>query len=526
MKLIFREISLGLEEKTDALRDKIKKQYGVQVTGPVEILRESIDARKGIVFKYTVAAEVENGQKLAKRGLEKWEEHKPESIPEGDRQLKGRPVIAGFGPCGLFAAYALAERGYQPVVIERGKPIEERAADFDLLRDRGILNLESNVCFGEGGAGAFSDGKLTARIKGRDGRAARVLDLFVKCGAMPAIKYEAKPHLGTDVIRKVVANLRDKIISMGGTVIYSAKLRDMKSVDGELSQIVYEKDGQSIHMDTNALVLAIGHSARDTFEMLLSKGIALEKKPFAIGARVEHKREYIDVCQYGKYAGHPRLGAADYRLTAKSGGRGVYSFCMCPGGEVVCSATEEGMTAVNGMSYWKRDQENSNSAIIVSVRPEDMPEGPLGGIALQRQIERAAYEQAGGFGAAIQTVEDFVKGMAAERRLPVTPSYRPYTRYTRLDQCFPPYIREGIIEGFKRFDRMMPEFSARGLLVGAETRSSSPVRVLRNDRMEGENLAGFYPAGEGAGYAGGIVSSAVDGLRAAEAIIKKFRRPD
>lgn len=523
MKIVFREISLGLDEDISAIEEKLKRQYSVALLGPIEILRESIDARKEILFKYTVAAPIANGEKLLAKGFQAMPERETLIVPEGKRELKGRPVVIGLGPCGLFAAFALAKRGFQPIVLERGKPVAERARDFQLLRKKGVLDPESNVCFGEGGAGAFSDGKLTTRIKDRDGKAAQVLSSLVECGAPPAICYQAKAHLGTDVIRKVVASLRDKIISMGGTILYGAKLTDLRSIDGEISGIEYSKDGQSISMDTNAVILAIGHSARDTFEMLLGKGIAMEKKPFAMGVRVEHKRSYIDECQYGKYAGHPRLGAADYKLTAKDGDRGVYSFCMCPGGEVVCSATEEGRTAVNGMSYFQRDMENSNSAIIVSVRPEDMSSGPLGGIALQRRVEEEAFRLAKGYGAVVQTVADFVKGRTAHQKLPVSPSYQPYTEYGPLDQCLPSYIKNGIIEGFKRFDKVMPGFSQKGLLVGVETRSSSPVRIVRNELLEGENLAGLYPAGEGAGYAGGIVSSAVDGLRAAEAVIKKFR---
>lgn len=527
MRFIFREISLGLDEDISLLPGKIKKQYSARVIGPVEILRESIDARRGsIALKYTVAAQVENEAQLLARGFSPIAERAPVAISPGNQELRGRPVVAGLGPCGLFAAYGLAREGYQPIVLERGKPVEERTADFERLRQDGTLDPESNVCFGEGGAGAFSDGKLTTRIKDKDGKAAEVLRILAECGAPAAIQYQAKPHLGTDVIRQVVRQLRQQILALGGTICYGARLADIHEADGQVCRIIYRKDGQDIAMDTNALILAIGHSARDTFALLRDRGIAMEQKPFAIGVRVEHRREYIDRCQYGKYADHPRLGAADYKLTAKSGDRGVYSFCMCPGGEVVCSATEEGMTAVNGMSYFKRDMENSNSAIIVSVRPEDMEPGPMGGVALQRQIERAAFAMAGGYGAVVQTVPEFIRGETGRGSLPVSSSYQPYTVRGRLDQCLPGFIRRGIADGFSAFERAMPGFSRQGLLVGVETRSSSPVRLLRGKAMESVALEGLYPAGEGAGYAGGIVSSAVDGLRAAEAVIQKFRRPD
>lgn len=527
LKIIVREIELKLEEPSACLQKKAAEKLGVDAAElrGLEILRESVDARRGVALKYAVAADVGDalGQRLLRRGFAQRKEPEEAPFVPGSQALRGRPVVAGFGPCGIFAALWLARHGYRPIVLERGRDMAGREADFSALRERGVLNPESNICFGAGGAGAFSDGKLTARTK--DGRARLVLDALIAHGADPAIGYQAKPHLGTENVRRIVLSLEAEIIRLGGEVCYGARLTGLGAGSGGLRSIVYVQEGQTYRMDCGALILAVGHSARDTLEMLVGVGVPVEPKAFAIGVRVEHRREMIDARQWGAYAGHPRLGAAEYRLTAEHGGRGVYSFCMCPGGEVVCSATEPGRTAVNGMSWFARDMENSNSAIVVSVRPSDMSGGPLGGIAMQREIEAAAYETAGGYGAVAQRFDDFAKGIRTEKFGSLQPSYRPYTAPGDLNAILPGFICQGIRAGFAKFERELPGFAAEGLLVGTETRTSCPVRLPRGADMQSVGMAGLYPAGEGAGYAGGIVSSAVDGIRAAQAVMARYAPP-
>ncbi|MBQ9942137.1 MAG: hypothetical protein IJP03_03915, partial [Christensenellaceae bacterium] len=413
-KIILRQIPLGLDEPKEALRKKAARLLRVTEgdIAALDILRESLDARKKeeLHFSCHVAVSLLDAaaKKAAAGGAELWAEKKTPDILPGDKPLAGRPVVVGLGPCGLFAALRLAQAGLKPLVLERGRPLEERQGDIARLQGEALLDPESNICFGEGGAGAFSDGKLTTRIK--DPRSAQVLKEMIASGAPEEIAYQAKPHLGTENVRKVVADIRRRIEKLGGTVLFGAKWLGWQSKNGCVSAALYEYQGKKLSEETNALVLAIGHSARDTFARLLEGGLALESKPFAVGVRVEHPRQLIDENQHGKFAGHPRLGAADYKLTAQAGGRGVYSFCMCPGGEVVCSATEEGAAAVNGMSYYARDGRLSNSAIVVSVNREDMPAGPLGGVELQRRLEQAAYRAAGGYGAVAQNIGDFMTG--------------------------------------------------------------------------------------------------------------------
>lgn len=528
LTFILRELSLALDEPMERLREKAAKKLGIsagELRG-MKILRESLDARRGREprFRYAVEASVGDilGAALLRRGWEPAPRSVREPLKPGSRPVRGRVVVIGFGPCGIFAALTLAKQGYRPLVLERGPSMAARERDFARLQEEGILNPEGNVCFGEGGAGAFSDGKLTARSK--DPRVSDVMETLVAHGADPSIPYAARPHLGTENVRKIVCSIREEIIRLGGEVQFDAKCREIALENGEIASVIYEQRGTRCRVETNCVILAIGHSARDTYSMLLDRGIAMEQKPFAMGVRVEHPREFIDERQFGRWAGHPRLGAASYQLAAASGGRGVYSFCMCPGGEVVCSATEPGRTAVNGMSYHARDAKNSNSAIVAAVGTGDMESGPLGGIALQRRLEEAAYQMAGGYGAPVQRFSDFAAGRVSRGLKGSESSYRPYVVPGDLNACLPGTLAQAIREGFGDFDRKIPGFAEKGLLVGVETRTSSPVRILREADGSATGTQGLYPAGEGAGYAGGIVSAAVDGIRAAEAVIRRFGR--
>ena len=523
-KLIIHELAVSVREREDVLPGRIAKKLGIRVQDirAWGIVRKSLDARKkdNLQYKYSLWIQTEEAVagKLMQKGIVVYEAAELPVPQEGNGRLNDRVVVVGAGPCGLFAAYILAQHGYRPLLIERGKAIEDRAKDFETLQKEGRLDPESNACFGEGGAGAFSDGKLTARNK--DPRSAKVTEIFIRHGAPEDIAYYAKPHLGTDNIRKIVASMRREIRKMGGEVLFEARLEQLHHHGGKLQAIEYSHKGVHTKVDCNACILAIGHSARDTFEMLLQAGLILEPKPFAMGVRVEHPRKLIDDRQYGKFA--ELLGAAEYAVKAQVNGRGVYSFCMCPGGEVVCSATEEGHTVVNGMSWHSRDTQYSNSALVVSVGKEDMPSGPLGGIVLQRQLEKAAYTMANGYGAPAQTYQDFIDGKSG-RKLPAN-SYLPYTVSADLSACLPGFIRQGIIGAAQQFDRAIPGFVKQGLLIGVETRTSSPVRIVRNEQLC-SSLQGLYPGGEGAGYAGGIMSAAIDGVRLAYQIISEFARP-
>ncbi|MBQ6003166.1 MAG: NAD(P)-binding protein [Clostridia bacterium] len=486
----------------------------------IRTVRKSIDARKktDISYLYNIIAEIPDLTDIT--------DIKDTGIPDeegsrvvfihGDRTPEGRIAVIGAGPCGLFAAYFLAREGYRPILIERGKEISERERDFRRLKEEGILDTESNVCFGEGGAGAFSDGKLTSR-KGNC-YTDLVLETLSSFGAPEEIRYLQRPHLGTDGIRKVVSTMKAEIRRLGGEMMFSSRLKGLIIRDGMLRGIEYEKNGITEQIDTSACVLAIGHGARDTFEALLAAGVEMEKKPFAVGVRVEHPRELIDDRQYGSFS--DVLGAASYTLKHNEKGRGIYSFCMCPGGEIVCSATEEGMTAVNGMSYMNRDGEFSDSAIVVSVKTEDLSGGVLGGVDFQRQIEKKAYLMAGGYGAPAQNIYDYIKGRKSKKLL--KNSYLPYTVSSDMRELLPGFITDGFDGGFMRFDREIPGFISKGIMIGAETRTSSPVRMIRDEGLE-SNIRGLFPGGEGAGYAGGIVSAAADGIRIAEEIISRYR---
>ena len=492
----------------------------------LRVKKQAIDARRSqLRLVLTVLVDLHDSER--QKALESVHggvyPYREPDITYGEKPI-GRPVVIGAGPCGLFAALELSKHGYAPLLIERGRDIAARSDDVERLREKGDLDPESNVCFGAGGAGAFSDGKLTTRIK--DPRSEYVLQTLVDCGAPAEILTDAKPHTGTEHIRTAVSGILKKITSLGGEVSFESRLSDIFMEGDEIIGVAYIKNGIKHTVDTRAVSLCIGHSARDTYQMLLQKGVLITPKPFAVGVRIEHPRPFIDHAQYGQACGHPMLGAAEYHLASKSGGRGVYTFCMCPGGEVVCSSTEPGGVAVNGMSYYARDAENSNSAVVVGVSPADFESSPLGGVAFQQRLERAAYALADGQGAPAQTLRDFFDGNASKQFGTVNPSYRPHAVPSDLHGCLPGFVTNALKEGLSDFNRKLKGFSMPdAVLTGVETRTSSPVRLPRGTDFQAENLSGLFPAGEGAGYAGGIVSAAVDGIKSAQAMMSLYAHP-
>jgi uncharacterized FAD-dependent dehydrogenase len=422
----------------------------------------------------------------------------------------------GAGPAGLFAALILSEYGYRPIILERGKKVAQRTSDIDVFFEQGKLDIDSNICFGAGGAGTFSDGKLKTRIS--DPRCYHVLEALREAGAPSSIMYDANPHIGTDILKVVVDNLTKKIEHNGGEFVYSAKVCDIELKDDAIQKVVCENESYDAHV----AILAIGHSARDTYEMLAGRKIAMQSKPFSMGVRIEHPKEVIDRARYHELAGHKKLGAASYNLSTQTANGKVYSFCMCPGGVVVNSASEQGMLCVNGMSRYRRDAQNSNSAIVTQITP-DASGDPLSGIYLQRRYEKAAFELGGGgYAVPAMRVCDFLQGDKAHD-FEVMPSVKPSALPCDITQALPPEVVGAIKAALPQMGRMLKGFDMGGAVLSAvESRTSSPVRILRGDDFLSVNAEGIYPAGEGAGYAGGIVSSAVDGMRAAEAIILKY----
>ncbi|GGE65059.1 NAD(P)/FAD-dependent oxidoreductase [Massilia psychrophila] len=533
------ELKLPLNHNEAELEAALVTRLGIsrEALRGFTVYKRSYDARKrsAIVLIYTIHAEVKDEAAVLARL--KHDMHvllAPDTnyrFVAGGAQPQGhdrneRPVVIGTGPCGLFAALILAQMGLRPLILERGKVVRERTVDtFGFWRKR-ELNPESNVQFGEGGAGTFSDGKLYSQIKDPKHYGRKVLTEFVKAGAPDEIMYVSKPHIGTFRLVKMVEQMRENIIALGGEYRFSSKVVDIEiertgadPTSGQVRAVVLDS-GERIA--TRHLVLAIGHSARDTFEMLHERGVYIEAKPFSIGFRVEHPQSLIDTARFGPHAGNKILGAADYKLVHHaSNGRSVYSFCMCPGGTVVAAASEPGRLVTNGMSQYSRNERNANSAIVVGITPSDYPGHPLAGIELQRRIEETAFALGGGtYEAPGQLMGDFVKGRASTEFGAVVPSYTPAVRLTDLGSALPDYAILAMREAFPAFDKQIRGYyQPDALLTGVETRTSSPIRIKRrDDDLQSLNTRGLFPAGEGAGYAGGILSAAVDGIKVAEAV--------
>lgn len=484
----------------------------------------SFDLRRGALHKvYSVELELEGDEQALCERLARPDVRLRGIVPEpratGNRALAHPPVVCGLGPAGLFCALLLAEQGYRPIVLERGGPMDERDRAVDLFFSGGALDIDTNIQFGEGGAGAYSDGKLTTRIG--DARCELVLRRLRAHGAPAEIMTRAHPHIGTDILKDVVVSIRRKITELGGTVLFHTTVSGLVSRSGHLAAL--RTSGGEV--PCSIAVLAIGHSARDTFEQLHRQGVPMQAKPFSVGVRIEHRQETIDRGLYGRYTGTPGLPPGEYFLSRRTGDRGCYSFCMCPGGTVVAAASEEGMVVTNGMSLHARDGVNANAALAVSVTPDDFADaGPLAGVDFQRKLERAAFEAGGrNYGAPVQCVGDFLRGQSSRRLGSVQPTYPRGWTLTDLNPLLPPFAAELLRESIPIFGKKLPGFDADdAVLTGLETRTSSPVRIVRQDTLYSPELSGLIPCGEGAGYAGGIMSAAVDGIRAAEQIMCEY----
>ena len=532
MRVRVRNLRLGLEESESRLKSLAAARLGIRA-GSIKnwnIARKAVDARREkVVLVYAVDVELSGGIDLAPEILASpdvavVQERPLPPLKEGEEILRYSPVIVGSGPAGLFCGLELARHGYRPVIVERGREVTKRVRDVEEFWNKRILNPESNVQFGEGGAGTFSDGKLTTRIG--DERVDKVLETFVRFGAPEEIRYLKKPHIGTDRLRRVVEGMRRQILEWGGEIYFNACLTDVHWNSDGLKAITINRD---LTVPCSVLVLATGNGARDVYRLLVSRGISVVPKGFAVGVRVEHPQVFIDTVQYGQWANHPRLGPADYHLTYqdRETGRACYTFCMCPGGNVIAAASEPETVVTNGMSYYARDSGVANSALVVTVAPRDWGNRALGGIEFQQKLEKAAFVLGGrDYRAPAQLVTDFLAGRDGYQLPDGGATYRPGVTPVNLWGILPPEIACVLKRGIQSFDRKMKGFiHPAAVLTGVETRTSAPVRIERGPDYSSVSVRGLYPCGEGAGYAGGIVSSAVDGLRVAETIITTYKKP-
>lgn len=523
------QLRLPVGHSQEELYARVQKVLRIKETPELTIVRRSVDARKKpeLYFNYIINIKIQNEKEVYKRcdkNLVSIVEEKLYHFPVKSYDGKERPVIIGTGPAGLFCGYMLACAGFKPILLERGQSVEQRTADVQNFWDKGKLNPESNVQFGEGGAGTFSDGKLNTLVKDKSGRNRKVLELFVEAGAPEDILYDHKPHIGTDILRKVVYNIRHFIEEMGGEVRFGAKVTEILKEGNQITGVVINEEEK---LFSNYVVLAPGHSARDTFAMLYEKGVEMEAKSFAIGMRVEHPQKLINYGQYGNEE-NETLGSAPYKVTAKTtSGRGVYSFCMCPGGYVVNASSEEGRLAINGMSYSGRDGKNANSAIIVSVTPEDFGDShPLAGIEFQRKLEEKAFCIGHG-NIPVEKYADYSQGILGasstqnkRHKVPedFTPEIKGTWEFAPVHEILPSELSEAFVEGMKQFGRVIEGFDDGNVLIeGIESRTSSPLRIVRDEFLQ-TKFKGLYPCGEGAGYAGGITSAAMDGIHVAEEV--------
>ena len=528
------ELKLPLDHPPEALRAAILKRLELADEELLDfsIFKRSYDARKkhALLLVYAVDIEVKSEAALLKkfrndRHLAATPDMEYQFVGHAPGHLSERPIVVGFGPCGIFAALVLAQMGFKPIVLERGKAVRERTQDTWGLWRKHVLNPESNVQFGEGGAGTFSDGKLYSQIKDPRHLGRKVLTEFVKAGAPEEILYVSKPHIGTFRLVGMVETMRREIEKLGGEIRFQQRVTDVLIEEGPSGKSicgVTVASGETLV--SRHVILALGHSARDTFEMLHARGVYMEAKPFSIGFRIEHPQSLIDKARLGPNAGNPLLGAADYKLVhhAKNG-RAVYSFCMCPGGTVVAATSEPGRVVTNGMSQYSRNERNANAGIVVGITPADFPsDDPLAGVELQRKLEARAFELGGGnYDAPAQRVGDFLEGKPSTQLGSVEPSYKPGVHLTDLASALPDYAIEAIREALPAFDQQIKGFAMEdAVLTGVETRTSSPLRITRGDDFQSLNVRGLYPAGEGAGYAGGILSAGVDGIKVAEAVAR------
>jgi len=542
------ELKLPLEHAEDALPTLVAKTLGIPAAAlqNIHIHKRSFDARKADLLKVyivdvTLADAAQESALLAKFS------GNPHILPTPDMAYRTagqapaglplRPVVVGFGPCGMFAALLLAQMGFRPLVLERGKTVRQRTRDTWGLWRKNVLNPESNVQFGEGGAGTFSDGKLYSQIKDPRHLGRKVMTEFVKAGAPADILFEAHPHIGTFKLVKVVENMRAQIVALGGEIRFEQRVTDVLIEDGPEGKqlrgltVLDQATGQSHEMRADQVVMALGHSSRDTFAMLYQRGVHIEAKPFSIGFRVEHPQGIIDRARWGRHAGHPSLGAAEYKLVHHaSNGRSVYSFCMCPGGTVVAATSEPGRVVTNGMSQYSRNERNANAGIVVGIDPRDYPGfeagDALAGIALQRQLESHAFVLGGGnYNAPGQLVGDFLAGRPSTALGSITPSYKPGLTLGDLSSALPAYAIAAMREAFPVFGKKIKGFDTHdAVLTGVETRTSSPIKISRGEDLQSINVRGLYPAGEGASYAGGILSAGVDGIKVAEAVARNVLR--